>query len=124
MAIDNDEASAAAAVLPSTPCTDAAGVWHRRAVVRMHRYLHTVDVLMEGCGWDTRRSRELLGLLSGDKELVAMALAEEIGVTERELAALKIASGGGDGQVAAEGGSAASTPRKKGGKKGKVNKGK
>ena len=98
--------------------TDVSGsevaTWFRRAVVRVHRYLHTVDVLMEGCGWDTKRSRELLALLEIDKSALATALQGEVGVAERELAALKIS---GDRPDPSDGRGSAGTPRKKGGGK-------
>jgi hypothetical protein len=97
--------------------------WFRLAVIRVHRYLHTVDVLMEGCGWDTRRSRELLSLLAADHPRtmnVSTALRGEVGVAERELAALKIASAGECGAPGDAGGVASTRHGgKKGNKKGK-----
>ena len=70
-----------------------AGEWHKRACVSAHRYLHTVLVLMEGCGWETARTAELLQLLSvGRAEKVAKALKGEEGVAEREMAMLKLSA--------------------------------
>lgn len=96
-------------------------VWFRDAAVCVHRYLHTVDVLMEGCMWSTERSNELLGLLTegeGERQ-VAKALAEEAGVAERieageaaRLAAMKVSSG--------EAAPAAARRKEKKGKKGKA----
>ena len=92
--------------------------WFRRAVVAVHRYLHTVDVLMEGCMWSTVRSRELLRLLSAeDPAAVNAALEGEVGVEERELAAMRLDEEAGAAAGGARGGGAAA--RKKGGKKGK-----
>jgi len=76
--------------------------WFGRAAVAVHRYLHTVDVLMEGCMWSTKRSRELLRLLGCSRHDVRAALEAEVGVEEREMAALKLA----EGQDAADGGGA------------------
>ena len=70
-----------------------AGEWHKRACVSAHRYLHTVLVLMEGCGWETARTAELLQLLSvGRAEKVAKALKGEEGVAERETAMLTLSA--------------------------------
>jgi hypothetical protein len=124
---------------PPPPAAAARGAsgdldWHARAALRVHRYLHTVDVLMEGCGWDTAKSRELLRLLSTKPEALARALQGEVGVAEREMARLRLESGaglGGDASGAAQahghGGSAGAGPGnsagthrgKGGGKKGK-----
>ena len=111
---------------PATAETDDEGVWYRRACVDAHRYLHTVTILMEGCGWDTTRTHELLKLLSaGRAEAVANALRGEEGVAEREMAMLKLGSGNGehDGKGGDRNSGVApanDAPRKKGGKKGKA----
>jgi hypothetical protein len=81
-----------AATLRAPRAADDDGLgdlWYRRAAVAVHRYLHTVDVIMEGCGWSTTRQRELLDILSyGRDDSLAAALDGEIGVLERQMAAL------------------------------------
>jgi hypothetical protein len=76
----------------STEAADATE-WHRRACVGAHRYMHTVLVLMEGCAWDTTRTAELLRLLrTGREDALAVALRDEEGVAEREMAALQLSA--------------------------------
>ena len=107
------DASAASEGVVDSP-RSAKEVWYQRACVRAHRYLHTVEVLMEGCGWDVTRTRDLLRLLSTGRVAEAEgALQGEEGVT-RQMEALKmsVAGGGGEGAPAGAGG----------GKKGKAGK--
>ena len=84
---------------------DETAAWFQRAAVRVHRYLHTVLVLMEGCGWDTVRSRQMFHALRSHAATgqLAAALLAESGVVEREAAVEQLKSG-----------------EKKGGKKGKA----
>ena len=58
---------------------------------------------MEGCGWDVRRPKELMGLLGG-RDAVAAALEDEWGdgpaSITAELRRLGLGGGGGDGDGA------------------------
>lgn len=98
----------------------AADLWMRRAAVSSHRYLYTVSVLMEGCGWAMEKQRELLGLLSADlgKPAVAAALASEMGVSERDEALRKVDREAAREVAAATAASARTRGSKKGGIKG------
>ncbi len=55
--------------------------WRRLALVLLHRYVYVVEVLMVGCGWSTKRVKELLGLLGGRKA-VEECLSKEWGADE------------------------------------------
>jgi len=91
-------AAAAEAAAPPSHEEAESEVWYRRACVCAHRYLHTVEVLMEGCGWDVTRTRELLRLLSaGQTEATAVALEGEEGVA-KQMAALSLGGEGGGGK--------------------------
>jgi hypothetical protein len=92
----------------------------RRAAVSSHRYLYTVSVLMEGCGWAMEKQRELLGLLSADlgTPAVAVALASEMGVLERDEALRKVDREAAREVAAATASSARTRGSKKGGIKG------
>jgi hypothetical protein len=52
----------------------------------IRRYIYVVEELMEGCGWSTERSKEMLSILNGqkqpgkaDKEDTTRVLEEEFG---------------------------------------------
>ena len=81
-----------ALVSPSTAAGSAAALWYGRAAVCVHRYLHTVSILMEGCGWSVAKLRELSELLqAGRADAFAHALESEVGVPETEAALRKAA---------------------------------
>ena len=62
--------------------------WRRLALVLLHRYVYVVEVLMVGCGWSTKRVKELLGLLGGRKA-VEECLSKEWGADEAVAKELK-----------------------------------
>ena len=120
-AADHTDVLTTAVVGGGAAPTTAADLWMRRAAVSSHRYLYTVSVLMEGCGWAMEKQRELLGLLSAElgKPAVAAALALEMGVSEREEALRKV-----DRKAAHEVAAAtAASARARGSKKGGINGG-
>lgn len=82
---------------------DADATWKATSLRLLHRYVYVVEVLMEGCGWDVRRPKELMGLLGG-RDAVAAALEDEWGdgpaSITAELRRLGLGGGGGDGDGA------------------------
>ena len=66
----------------------ARRLWLAQTLRLAHRYLHVVEVLMEGCGWTTDRSRELVRLVGGEAPLRALLLREwkKKAEVEREVA--------------------------------------
>ena len=94
------QAATATATAEASATAEAdAEAWFAQAAVALHRYLLTVTVLMEGCGWATERAGELLRLLGGARPAaLRAALQREAGVEERERACDDAA--GGDRHVA------------------------
>ena len=119
-AADHADVLTTAAVGGEAAPMTAADLWMRRAAVSSHRYLYTVSVLMEGCGWAMEKQRELLGLLSAElgKSAVAAALASEMGVLERDEALRKVDREATREVAAATAASARTRGSKKGGIKG------
>ena len=120
---DGADSGAAGAAAPQAAANAEAEAeaWFAQAAVALHRYLLTVTVLMEGCGWSTERAGELIRLLGGAKPAaLRAALQREAGVEERERACNDAA--GGDRHMAvpaagAPGGDAKAGASKKSNKK-------
>ena len=101
--------------------------WFKQAAVAVHRYLLVTLVLMEGCGWATERSSELMRQLGAQQPgALRAALEGEAGVEERESASRHRGGGGGGGgggEAAAEGNAEPAGTKKGKGKKGKKGNG-